>query len=119
MAKLDNYAYVGGVKSNGTEIYVQDLDLTVTKLVNGEESISGYSTMEVTYTITATNNSSYEATSLIFKDTLESGHSYIEDSFTVNGESVTPTGSGQLIMYTLPSIEAGASVVFEFKATID
>src|SRR5574344_2158643 len=58
----------------------------------------------LTYTIVITNVALGAITNLPFSDTIPAGTEYIDNSFTLNGSSATPTITDGVINYTIPNI---------------
>ncbi|MFQ6860700.1 MAG: DUF11 domain-containing protein [Beduini sp.] len=70
------------------------------------------------YTITITNVSLSDISSIAFSDTIAAGATYVADSFTVNGTKATPTVNSQIISYTIPTIAAAGIATIKFNVTV-
>lgn len=116
--KIDNFASItfGGSPINSNTVStVLLLAPTIVKAVDKVVASIGDT---LTYTITITNIAIGPITNLPFSDVIPTGSTYITDSFSVAGTSVTPTISSNTISYTIPSIAAAGSVNVVFKVKI-
>lgn len=117
--KIDNIAsvsYGGQTYNSNTATTLLLLPPTVVKVVDKAIASIGDT---LTYTITITNLALQTMTNLPFSDTVPAGATYVDDSFTVNGTTVTPTISGDTLSYTVPSIAAAVPAIIQFQVTVD
>lgn len=107
MAVINNIENYSTITYNSTPINSNTvntillLDPTILKTVDKLTAVIGET---LTYTIVITNLALSAITDLPFADTIPDGAEYITDSFTLNGSPVSPTITGGVINYTIPSI---------------
>lgn len=116
--KIDNTAtitYGGSPVNSNTVTTALLLAPTVLKAVDKLTASIGDT---LTYTITIANIATGAITNLPFSDLIPIGSTYVTDSFTVAGTSVTPTITSGTLTYTIPSVAALGSVIIVFKVKI-
>lgn len=102
-----------GINFAGTDVTAQATALlasepTVTKTVTPTTAVTG---TVLSYTVTITNTDTDPLIDIEFTDTLPAGVTYDTGSFHVNGTVQTPTVTGNVITYIIPSLAVGANTV--------
>lgn len=72
----------------------------------------------LTYTIVITNVALQAITNLPFSDVIPDGTEYVDDSFKLNGTTVTPTITDDTLNYTIPSIGILGIATISFQVVI-
>ena len=99
--------------TNTVNFAVYSTSLTNVKTVDKGIAIKGDI---LKYTSVITNTGSVKATNLIFKDTLQTGISFIEDSVYIDGTNYP--GFNPNISFSLPDLNAGESHKVEFSVIV-
>lgn len=110
------YTADGETYTEDSSTYTMMLDngeLSVTKECDRDIAIVG---SEITYTIAIQNLGTVKNTSIVFKDSIPSGTSFIEDSVTING--VTKTGYDPSVGFSLDNLDPGSKTIVSFKVKI-
>ncbi len=105
-------AYV--VNALALQIDVGSPVLTTTQSVNHASTFVGDT---LTYTVTVTNSGTADAVNLIFTDPLPFGTSFVTNSFTTNG--VTVTGANPVNGVSIPIIRQNASLTITYQVLVD
>ncbi|RGC49151.1 DUF11 domain-containing protein [Absiella sp. AM29-15] len=116
--KIDNSAsitYGGNSINSNTVSTLLLLAPTITKAVDKPTANIGDT---LTYTITITNLSLSALPTLPFTDTIAQGMTFNTGSFTVNGNTATPTITGTTLAYTIPAIPSLGTATIQFKTTV-
>ncbi len=72
----------------------------------------------LTYTLVITNLALNPITNLPFADSIPAGTEYIAGSFTLNGSTVTPTITDDVLNYTIPNLGALGIATITFQVEI-
>ena len=121
MATITSISNTAEAQYNGTTITSQPastillLDPTITKSVDKSTASINEN---ITYTVTISNISEVEISSVTFSDTIPVGATYVSGSFQVNGTTATPTITDSTLTYDITSIAASDSVTISFQATV-
>ena len=105
-------AYV--VNALALQIDVGSPVLTTTQSVNHASTFVGDT---LTYTVIVTNSGTADAVNLIFTDPLPFGTSFVTNSFTTNG--VTVTGANPVNGVSIPIIRQNASLTITYQVLVD
>lgn len=100
------------------EVFRRLADLSVTKLDSADPARAGST---LTYTITASNESTLTAFDAVVTDTLGAGMTFVPGSVEVTG-ATGPTGDayvGGVLTVTLGDMAAGQTVTITFQVTVD
>lgn len=104
-------------QGSATTVVATSADISVTKVDSPDPVTAG---LNVTYTITATNNGPSDAVILNFSDTLPAGTTLV--SFTVPGgwtrTDVVPSGGTGTVTATAPTLASGASAQFTLVVNV-
>lgn len=116
--KIENVSSIsyGGATINSNA--VDTLLLLAPTIIKTVDKLTAAIGDTLTYTITITNVSLSAISNLPFTDELPSGVTYVNNSFTANGTSVTPTLTSPALTYTIPSIPALGAVTLQFQVKI-
>lgn len=109
----DSYA----IQSVALDIQVDAPIIAMTKLVNGATTINANLTDVVTFSFSISNNGTANATSVVFKDILETGLTFVSGTFTVN--SVVQPDPNLVTGYSLPNLNVGSTTTISFQASVD
>jgi len=86
------------------------LDIQIKKIPSCDKTVVGG---RICYTITIENNNNVDLVEYLFSDMLAKNLTYVEGSFTVDGEFIKPIMIGNEINHTL-NIDANQTVVISF-----
>lgn len=102
------------LQSNEKEIAILNNEVYLLKESSSSAVVSGD---EVTYTITISNDGSFENTNLVFTDILPNEVTFVESSVKIDNEEKTTynPSSG----FSLNNLPAGGKIVVEFKVKIN
>ena len=101
---------------DSNEVQVEVVNLSIVKSAASSWTIQGGT---IHYCVAVTNESETETiTDAVFRDVLADRLTYVEDSFTVDGDEETPVISGQTISYTIPTLEPEQTVNICFAVTV-
>ncbi|MCC9643806.1 DUF11 domain-containing protein [Rhodopirellula sp. JC740] len=125
------------VTTNDTTAVVREVDMTLTKTVietrtpddrtDGDDSddiIDDTAPFQViaggfaTYQIVVTNDGPSEARGVEVEDILDSGLTLVAGSFDAGTSGVTLSEAGQTLTFTVPDMDPGESLTFEFEVAI-
>jgi len=87
------------------EIEVNELDLTMTKTADCAYFVVG---SVITFCVEIANGSDIELEDLHWYDVLDDRFTYVDDSFTVDGQPETPTIEGQEISWDIDTLGTAA-----------
>jgi len=102
------------VTSDPLDVY--QLQLAVVKTSSCQVASVGGT---IKYCVSITNTTGTALFDLVFKDLLDVNLSYVNDSFTVDGQGYTPTIVGQLLSYEIDEIQNEQEIVICFKVDVN
>lgn len=102
------------VFSNETEISI--VKLTIVKSADVSFVVSGD---KIKYSFVCTNVGTSNVNHITFSDVLQSGTSYVANTFKINSSIVTSTISGQVVSYVIPSMDSLEVINIEFETLVE
>lgn len=120
IADHDRYAYELVFGNKKYKINIKEYKPKEPELSKSASEINADGNITWTVTLTNSDNPVDYATGYNFKDTIGEGHTYVPDSFkSLNGDTVTPTVSGNAISWTYKDSTKNKAIKFQYDTHVD
>lgn len=121
MAIINQLSNTASVLFNGNPVNSNNVStnlLLAPTLLKAVDKLTANIGDVLTYTVTITNLSLTEMTSVPFTDILPAGCSYVTDSFELNGKVAVPTVVDNTLTYIIATIAPLGIATIQFQSTV-